>query len=155
MASYIANSLIKDEKVLLKATVSFGASLFSILLAGGFVVGGAVAFNAGKAGGPGIIVGLILFVLIFLKYKTTELVVTNKRLIAKSGLIKRQAIEMTLSKIESLQVSQSIMGRMLNYGTIIISGAGNPQARLPNISAPLIFRKTFNQIVEDKTQQAS
>ena len=46
-------------------------------------------------------------------------------------------------KIESIQVNQGILGRILNYGSIVVSGAGNPQAPIPGISSPLQFRRAF------------
>ena len=102
---------------------------------------------------PLIIIGLILFFvwglgLLFwiaaaIKYFTTELAITNKRVIAKFGLVSRSTIEINLQKIESIQVNQGILGRILNYGSIVVSGAGNPQAPIPGISSPLQFRRAF------------
>ena len=60
---------------------------------------------------------------------------------AAGGFISRQTIEINVAKIESIQVDQTVLGRMLNYGTIVLSGAGTPQATIRHIADPLAFRK--------------
>jgi uncharacterized membrane protein YdbT with pleckstrin-like domain len=93
-------------------------------------------------------VGLILWAVAVARYFTTEMAITNKRVIAKFGIISRRTVEINLQRIESIQVHQSIVGRILNYGSIIVSGAGNPQAPIPGISDPLRFRKEFSESQE-------
>ena len=92
--------------------------------------------------------GLIFWLIAFIRYKTTELAITNKKIIAKFGFIRRDTIELLLPKIETIQIKQSLFGRILNYGSIIVSGAGNPQAPIPGISAPIQFRKIFMETQE-------
>ena len=87
--------------------------------------------------------GLVLWVVAYLRYKTTELAFTNKRVIAKFGFISRQTIELNVHKVESVQVMQGMLGRLFNYGTLVISGAGAPQAPNPGISEPMAFRRAF------------
>ncbi len=71
---------------------------------------------------------------------STELVVTSVRIIAKHGLVSRRTTEMLHKKIESLAVQQSIPGRMLGYGTLVIHGTGGGLESIPNIARPLEFR---------------
>ena len=85
----------------------------------------------------------MFWVAAYIRYKTTELAFTNKRVIAKEGFIKRNTIELTISKVESIQVDQEVFGRMFNFGTLIIGGAGDPQAPIAGISDPIEFRKAF------------
>lgn len=99
--------------------------------------------------------GLIFIAIAVINVMTTELVITNKRVIAKFGLISRQTVELKNSKVESVQVNQSIMGRMLNFGSVVVSGAGGPQAPIPNISAPLVFRTKLNEITEERERAAA
>ena len=75
-----------------------------------------------------------------------EFAVTNKRVIVKTGLISRRTLEMNLSKIESVNVDQSIMGRILGYGTITIIGTGGTRESFPKIAEPLLFRKKFQEL---------
>lgn len=84
-------------------------------------------------------------------YKTTELAITSKRIIAKFGFVSRSTIEINLPKVESLQVDQSVYGRLFNYGTLIVAGAGTPNLRIPGIADPLRFRKHFMEAT-DKNQ---
>jgi uncharacterized membrane protein YdbT with pleckstrin-like domain len=72
---------------------------------------------------------------------TTEIDVTDKRVIYKRGFISRETVEMNMDKIVSVDVKQSILGRILDYGTITINGAGdNNLDPLPRIGSPLAFR---------------
>ncbi|MGI9329390.1 MAG: PH domain-containing protein [Gammaproteobacteria bacterium] len=71
---------------------------------------------------------------------TTELAVTSRRVVAKWGLIKRDTIELNHSKVESFIVHQSIPGRLLNYGTLIVQGTGGGSTPIVDIAEPLSFR---------------
>jgi uncharacterized membrane protein YdbT with pleckstrin-like domain len=71
---------------------------------------------------------------------TTEIVVTDKRIIYKAGFIRRHTVEMNLDKVESVQVEQSVMGRLLDCGTLIIRGTGAGIEPILNVGSPLEFR---------------
>jgi uncharacterized membrane protein YdbT with pleckstrin-like domain len=71
---------------------------------------------------------------------TTETDVTNMRVVHKTGFIKRRTFEMALDKVESVDVNQSIMGRLLNYGNVTIMGVGEGRETITTIAAPLEFR---------------
>lgn len=129
MASYVEGALVKDEKVVYVGKVSLWSLAGRIAL--GFILL------------PLFGLGLILWLMAYVKYKTTELAITNKRVIAKFGFISRSTIELNINKVESIQVDQTMLGRMFNFGTLIISGAGNPQAPIPGISNPMGFRRAF------------
>jgi uncharacterized membrane protein YdbT with pleckstrin-like domain len=74
---------------------------------------------------------------------TTETDVTNMRVVHKTGFITRQTFEMSLDKVESVDVDQSIPGRILNYGNVIVRGVGEHEQRIDNISSPLAFRNAI------------
>jgi len=78
--------------------------------------------------------------------KTDEFVITNKRVIIKIGLISRKTLELNLSKIESVNVVQSIFGRILGYGSIVLVGTGGTKEVFFNIRNPLMFRKKFQEL---------
>ncbi len=86
---------------------------------------------------------LTLFIAPLIAYCTSEFAITNKRLIIKTGFISRNTFEMNHSKIESINVNQSILGRILNYGTIVIMGTGSTREPFEAIRDPLRFRKKF------------
>lgn len=71
---------------------------------------------------------------------TTETDVTNLRVVHKTGFIKRNTFEMSLDKVESVDVSQSILGRILNYGNVTILGVGEGKKTIQTIASPLTFR---------------
>jgi uncharacterized membrane protein YdbT with pleckstrin-like domain len=71
---------------------------------------------------------------------TTETDVTNMRVVHKTGFIRRRTFEMALDKVESVDVNQSILGRILNYGSVTIKGVGEGNETIPTIGAPLDFR---------------
>ena len=139
MASYIQNTLIKDEKVIYEGKISIW-SLIPLFVVGLILL-------------PVFGLGLLFWIAAIVRYITTELAFTNKRVIAKFGFISRRTIELNLTKVESLQVNQGILGRIFNFGTLVISGAGNPQAPIPGISDPMTFRRLFMEY-QDKAQVA-
>jgi uncharacterized membrane protein YdbT with pleckstrin-like domain len=77
---------------------------------------------------------------------SSEFAITSKRIIIKVGLISRRTLEMNLAKVESVNVDQSILGRILGYGTITVIGTGGTRESFYRISSPLDFRKAFQQV---------
>ena len=75
----------------------------------------------------------------FLRW-TTETDVTNLRIVHKTGFIKRRSFEMSLDKVESVDVNQSILGRLLNYGDVTVLGVGEGKETITTIASPLAFR---------------
>lgn len=71
---------------------------------------------------------------------TTETDVTNLRVVHKTGFIKRRTFEMSLDKVESVDVNQSIPGRILNYGDVTVQGVGEGKETIATIASPLAFR---------------
>lgn len=71
---------------------------------------------------------------------TTETDVTNLRVVHKTGFIKRRTFEMSFDKVESVDVNQSILGRLFNYGDVTILGVGEGKETIANIASPLAFR---------------
>ena len=133
MASYVDGNLLAQEKVLYRAHTSLW-SLMPMMLLGVLLLV--------------IIVGLFILIAAWIKYKTTEFAVTDRRVIAKTGLISRRTVEMFLDKVESLNVDQTIPGRMFDYGTVTIRGTGATSEPFGSISAPMELRKHFMQAAD-------
>jgi uncharacterized membrane protein YdbT with pleckstrin-like domain len=74
-------------------------------------------------------------------YVSSEFAVTNKRVVIKVGLVNRKTLEMVLTKVETIRVNQSIPGRLLNYGTIVVTGTGGTNEPFTAIANPLEFRR--------------
>ena len=74
---------------------------------------------------------------------TTETDVTNMRVVHKTGFIKRDTFEMSLDKVESVDVKQSILGRLMDYGDLTIQGVGEGTRTISTITSPLAFRNAI------------
>ena len=126
--SYIDESLIEGETIIHRARVSWWSQF-------GWLVLGVVLLA--------VVVGLFFIIAAWIAVRSTEIAITNRRVIAKFGFIKRDTVEINLDKVEALRVEQGFLGRMLNYGTVFISGAGTSVAPIRNIADPLVFRRKF------------
>lgn len=91
------------------------------------------------------LVGIYLFAHMMVIKATTEIAVTNERLIYKKGLIARHVGELNIDRIEGVSVQQGVLGRMLNYGRVCIRGMGVGEVMLPPIEAPIEFRRAVNE----------
>jgi uncharacterized membrane protein YdbT with pleckstrin-like domain len=153
MGRYIDDILQPGEKVLYSTNAHwlfFGpAILLWILAAVFFVLSGMV-----PAGSPLIVVcwALAAIVAVVALYKTvtawfhrwtTETDVTNLRVVHKTGFISRNTFEMSLDKVESVDVTQSIVGRIFDFGDITIKGVGEGKEIIKTIASPLAFRNSI------------
>jgi uncharacterized membrane protein YdbT with pleckstrin-like domain len=134
VASYVDSVLISGETVLHRGRVSLWPHAWKI-------VAGIVLL-------PLFGLGLVFLAWVWILRRTTEIAITNKRIIAKFGFISRSTIEINLPKVESVQVDQGVMARMLDYGTIIVAGAGTPTLSIPGAAEPLEFRKHFMEATD-------
>jgi uncharacterized membrane protein YdbT with pleckstrin-like domain len=139
MASYIQGALIQGETIVYEGHISVWHLAPLILL-------GTVLLPIG--------IGLIFWVIAFIRYKTTELAITTKRVVAKFGFISRSTVEININKVESIQVHQGVFGRIFDYGSLVISGAGTPQAPIPGISKPMEYRRAFME-AQDHAAESS
>ena len=124
MGNYISETLIEGEKVTYEAKLHW------------------VIFISWRS-------VFTLFVHPILERISSEFAVTNKRVIWKQGIIRRSTGEMTLGKIENVQVDQGIAGRIFNCGTVALVGTGGTRESFNLISAPLRFRKAILQEQDD------
>jgi uncharacterized membrane protein YdbT with pleckstrin-like domain len=74
-------------------------------------------------------------------YMTTEFALTDRRVIAKAGLIRRRSVDLLLAKVESIGVRQSIGGRILDFGTVTVTGTGGTKEPFGNIAQPMELRR--------------
>jgi uncharacterized membrane protein YdbT with pleckstrin-like domain len=84
-----------------------------------------------------LFLGLFQMIRAWIVAVNTEIIVTSRRVIYKTGFISRNTVEMNLDKVESVLVQQGILGRMLDFGTVIIRGVGAGLEPVDNIAAPL------------------
>lgn len=121
MGKYINQNLIKDEHVV------YETKLHWIIFINPFWI-------------------LLFFIPPIVRMISSEFGITNKRVIIKTGLLSRNTVEMNINKVESVNVDQSIIGRLLGYGTIKIIGTGGSKETFDRILNPLEFRKKFQEI---------
>ncbi|KQV89457.1 PH domain-containing protein [Pelomonas sp. Root1237] len=139
MSRYVDQVLVPGERVVHLGRTSLW-SVWHLLLFGLLLL-------------PAFGLGLILWVAAYVRIRSTELAVTTKRVIVKHGFIRRHTIEININKVESIQVNQSLMGRMLNFGTLVIAGTGASHAPIDGIAEPLVFRRAFVE-AQDSAQSS-
>ena len=120
-----------------------------LLILAAVVVAALTAQDAALAT-PGLIgaavllaLGVMIFLRAWLIRATTEIVVTDKRVIHKVGLLARHTAEMNLSKVETVDVDQGLGGRILGYGAVVIRGTGGSWEPLRGIASPLAVRNAI------------
>jgi uncharacterized membrane protein YdbT with pleckstrin-like domain len=163
--SYVERNLIPGEQVLYKTglhwIVFFWPVFFATLLglAGLPLLICSIWERTGQ-GGEVAITGLsflgvaaLLVLLGYLTRKATEMAVTNKRIVIKSGLLSRRTFELLLSKVESIGVEEGLLGRMLGYGSVVVRGTGGTPEPFKNVAHPLEFRRQVQQRVEEREQK--
>jgi uncharacterized membrane protein YdbT with pleckstrin-like domain len=142
--SYIREILRPDEKLLATGNIHWIIYWPAIALM-------ALAVISLSVLGLASIVGRIIFVLFalaafffavkeWLQQWITEIAVTDRRVIVKTGLIRRHTAEMNMDKVESVTVYQSVLGRLLGYGSVHVRGTGEGLGHLDYISSPILLR---------------
>ena len=152
MGRYIDDILQPGERVLYSTNAHWIFFLPAII---GWIVAGVLLVLSGMVpAGPSVLICLSLAAIsaIAALYKTatawfhrwtTETDVTNFRVVHKTGFVKRQTFEMSVDKVESVDVDQSILGRILNYGDVTVLGVGEGGKTLDTIASPLSFRNAI------------
>ena len=148
---YVRESLLPDEKVISEASVHWWV----------FAPGAMLLFLGVMSlpRGPGVGVVLILIGAIlagkgYITRMSTELALTDKRIIAKFGLFNRNTVELIYRSVESFHVKQSILGRLFGYGTIVICGTGGGSAPIPMISSPIEFKSDVMMALQKSSPEA-
>lgn len=147
--SYVNDTLLPGEHLVLMGKVHwivFVSGLLMMALSFYLMVElaqGVVGFVVG-------IFGLISFLRACIYYFTTELAITDRRVIAKFGFISRVTFELNLTRVTSLAVDQSILGRIFNYGNIAVIGMGGMSTPIQAIVDPLRFRRLVLGEVEGR-----
>ena len=147
---YVRRVLQPGENIVYSTKLHWRIDIHAILLliAGIILAGAAIATSDNQnlslalriAAGIFALLALSAALRAFIRRATTELAVTDHRVIYKSGLLSRHTIEMNRDKVESVDVDQSLLGRILGYGTVIVRGTGGSLEPIRNIGDPLRFR---------------
>lgn len=161
--SYVEQNLIQGEEVLYQTRhhwiVMLWAFVLGVLLdlaaAAGLVfllreagLGAAVRDLGFVLAALALVTGAAFILGGVMKRNATEMVVTNKRVIVKTGILSRRTFEMLLSRIESIGVEEPVIGRVLGYGTVILRGVGGTPDEFDLIANPLAFRSHVQEQIE-------
>ncbi len=123
MGNYVNSSLVDNERVIYEGSFALWDNFLWILISLG------------------------LFIIpIYIYQKFSEIVLTNFRIVGKTGIIRRKTYDYGLLRIESIHVKQTILGRIFDYGDIVITGAGNSTYLIPAIKSPEKFKTQLNTI---------
>lgn len=148
--SYIDNHLIQDEHVLYEGQISLW-SLSKWIIFG--VMGIAFVFYRSVWVLLPFALGVSCLIWAFIQFVSTELAVTSKRVIAKYGWVARRTVEISLGRVEGVEVQQSFAQRILGYGSVFVSGTGSHKARIANVHDPMAFRQAFLNALDSHDKQ--
>jgi uncharacterized membrane protein YdbT with pleckstrin-like domain len=147
---YVRRVLQPGETIVYATRLHWVIYIHTILLLIACIICAAAAVSTSDNQGISLALGIaaVIFLLlalsaglrVFIRRVTTELAVTDHRVIYKSGLLSRHTIEMNRDKVESVDVDQTILGRIFGYGTVIVRGTGGSLEPIRNIGDPLSFR---------------
>jgi len=167
---YVEDNLLPNEKIFLKPKMSPAIFVipFFVFLISLFLFGYSINLATKNDSALSVLSGIIfcfsgmvfiisisVALIVLVRILTTELAVTNKRVIAKTGFIKRNSLDLRLTKIESVEVDQGILGRLLGYGTITLTGTGGTHQSFRGIVDPINTKRKITQIVEHYNSQVT
>jgi uncharacterized membrane protein YdbT with pleckstrin-like domain len=150
--SYIENNLMEDESMV-HLTRLHPIVLLTPAMAVSFLAGTLTIVRDIQL--VNLVVVCFLVVALYrlldrvLFYVTSEFGVTSKRVLGKTGFVRRRSLDIVLAKVEAIRLSQSILGRILNYGDLEVTGTGGTEEVLRFIPDPLLFRKSVQEQLAD------
>ena len=156
MSSYVDSVLAEGERIIYRAAISHWKFAFSYFI-GGLLLLAALGIYISTENPAGaslamvvvpLVLGLAVILVAVIRRQTTELVLTDRRIITKRGLVTRDTVEMNLNKVESVHVNQGLMGRILGYGDVTVVGTGASLEPLLGIARPLELRRKLGTIVD-------
>lgn len=146
--SYVEDNLIPGERIEYRARlhrIRYLPAFISLVVAIGF---GVVAYMNAQAfwamigfAGFFLAVAIVMWVVAAIKLSSSEFAVTNRRVLIKVGIFSPHSLDLLLTKVEGVGVDQTIWGRLLGFGTIIVSGTGGTHEKFDRIADPLEFRR--------------
>jgi uncharacterized membrane protein YdbT with pleckstrin-like domain len=152
--SFIQKNLMANERITFSTNLNWTfyiKSVVIILIANLLLIYSHHSINGFIIYAVGIMLvaaGMFSAVVTYLKIKTFEFAVTNKRVLIKHGILSTQSFEIMLNKVEAIYVEQTIIDRIVKSGTIIIKGKGGSQTPLRNVDNPFQFRIAVNEQIE-------
>lgn len=149
---YVAKNLLADEEIIVEAEHSKIAFAFPLALAavGIYLMSG----DSSLFGGAFLLTAVYKAGKISTAFLTEELALTDERAVGKTGLISRDSLEMRNEFLSGVAVSQSIPGRVLNYGEIEVRGEGVDSADFEYVKKPEELRNTVQEYLANVTDES-
>ena len=155
MGNYINANLTKEEHVVYEAHYHWsiwigsliGASFFFVPMLNLLIEANNQDMSPAPITWVLMIIGFLILFFTYLKVVTDEFAITNQRLIIKTGVISRDTLELNLTKVETISVSQGLFGRLFGSGTISVRGTGSTLSTISCIAEPFEFRRIFQQTI--------
>jgi len=140
--SFITTHLLPGETIKFRTRLHWKIFVVPILVSLVMLALGlwAISENRSVLAIPAAAVAVVILFIAWIRRRSSEFAVTNKRVIIKLGVLTTRSMELLLTKVEGITVTQSIFGRMFGFGEIVITGSGGTQEPFHSIQAPLDFR---------------
>jgi len=160
--SYVERNLIPGEKIMYRTgihwSVLVGPTIVAAIIAApgiallayrDRIAGNQIPVDAVSAAGIALlVVAAIVLAYNVIKRSATEIAVTDRRVIIKTGMTGRRSLEIMIAKVESIGIDETVMGRVLGYGTVVIHGTGGTPEPFRKIAHPSEFRREVQQQVD-------
>jgi uncharacterized membrane protein YdbT with pleckstrin-like domain len=153
--SYIDRHLLPGESVTFRTRLHWILYLGPALLSLGVFVPLAVVAIWTDHRAIAVVPLLVIAIAIgaaWVRQRSSEFAVTNKRVILKSGVLQTRSVELLLPKIEGIGVNQGVGGKLLGYGEIVVTGSGGTKEQFSRIRAPLDFRRAVQAATDGGTR---
>ncbi len=138
------NNLPEGEEFVMKTREHWICFKYTILLVILETLAWVFLFNYWYIGAALGVLALVFFLYSWIQYRFTEYIITTKRVILQTGVLHRESLELMMHKCESIQVAQSLLGRILGYGTITVT-TGEVTNVYKQVSRPLEFRDAISE----------
>jgi len=148
--SYVEKNLVSGENLVYETGVHWSVLFWPIVIALLLAAGAVVCLmqkdpNFAYGGAALLVAAIVILVVAIVRRGATEIAVTNRRVMIKTGLASRRSLEIMLPKLESIGITEPFMGRMLGYGTVVIHGTGGTPEPFDKIAHPNEFRKNVQE----------
>lgn len=152
--SYIDSNLLPEEQIIFRTRKHIIVFFYPVLWTA-IAIAGAVYFNTNpvlaKLEWVPAAVALFFWLYVGIDYSTSEFAVTNKRIMMREGFFLRHSNETRLNTISQVNIDQSLLGRILNYGIVSINAFGAYDS-FPTISRPYQFQQCVNVALDAVTR---
>lgn len=139
MSRYVEESLLPGEQVVFRTPLHWVMFFWPLALA----LWAMILYSSGASNAATVflVIAGVWGLLRSLEYSSSEFAVTSRRIVIRVGVVRRRTLELQIAKVEAIGVNQGLGGRMLDYGTIVVTGTGGTKEIFKRIANPMQFRR--------------